>query len=435
MGNRRDWENPDEMISVDDALERIVARFSALEPVQMPIIDALGLVLAEDVVADVPVPPFRNSAMDGYAVRASDTVGATGDAPVELVVIETVAAGAAPGNVVAAGEAVRIMTGAPLPEGADTVVRFEETDESERRQRAGDSGIGVRRELRPHENVRDPGEDLQAGSLIMTAGTRIRPAEVSVLAALNRTHALVHRRPRVAILSTGDEVVPPGGELPYGKIRDTNSPMLAALVMKYNAEPIMLGIARDTTEHLKERLHAVNEPDLYVTSGGVSLGDYDMVKNVLQAEGDVEIWQVRMKPGKPLAFGRIGGTPLLGLPGNPAAAMVSFEQFARAAILKMLGHRDTRIPTVKARIAEQVENRGRRRHFLRAWVSQDEDGYVVRSTGIHGSAMLSTLVKSNCLAVVPEEVEVLEPGAELDVQLIDVTSDWPGAISSEPQRQ
>lgn len=435
MGNRRDWENPDEMISVDDAFERIVAHFSALEPVRAPILDALGLVLAEDVVADVPVPPFQNSAMDGYAVRAGDTSGATSDAPVELVVIETLAAGAASRTKVSAGEAIRIMTGAPLPEGADTVVRFEETDESDRRQGARDPRIGVRREMLAHVNVREAGEDLQTGQLVMRAGTVIRPAEVSVLAALNQTEALVHRRPRVAILSTGDEVVPPGGELPPGKIRDTNSPMLAALVKKYNAEPIVLGIARDTTAHLKQRLTAADAPDLYVTSGGVSLGDYDMVKDVLQAEGEIEIWQVRMKPGKPLAFGRIFETPLLGLPGNPAAAMVSFEQFGRAAILKMLGHRDLRIPTVTARLAERVENQGGRRHFLRAWVSRRDSGYEVRSTGKHGSAMLSALVQSNCLAVIPEDADVLEPGAQVTVQLVDVTTGIPASDSGEDQDQ
>lgn len=411
--SRREWENPDEMVSVDDALHRILGCFSPLPTDRVPIIDALGMVLAEDVVAGENIPPFRNSAMDGYAVQAANTL----PAPATLRVVGTIAAGAVSERAVQRGEAMRIMTGAPLPGGADTVVRFEETDELERDP--GSDFIVIQRRMRVGENVREAGEDIRAGSVALSAGWRLRPAEIGVLASLNQATVAVHRRPRVAILSTGDELVDIGDELLPGQIRNSNSYTIAAMVKRYGGELVLLGVARDTSDDLRAKLDGTGDPDMYVTSGGVSHGDYDMVKDVLRSEGSIDIWQVRMKPGKPLAFGTIGSTPLLGLPGNPAAALVSFEQFGRPAMLKMLGRKNVRIPEVTAQLTERITNHGRRRHFVRGILTRGDDGYEVRTTGMQGSAILSAVVQSNCFLVVDEACDVVEAGTMVTVQLPD----------------
>jgi molybdopterin molybdotransferase len=410
----REWEDPETMLGVDAALETILAAFAPLPPVSVPLLSALGLVVAHDIVSTTVVPPFRNSAMDGYAVRAADTR----DAPVTLRVIEEVAAGSVPRQTVGVGQAVRIMTGAPLPDGADTVVRFEETDELARA--AGDRAeVTLHRCMATHENVREPGEDIQAGEIVIRRGTRLRPAEIGLLASLNHAEVAVHRRPRVTILSTGDEVVDLGPELEPGQIRNSNSYIIAALVQREGGEPLLLGVARDTTADLRERLGTAGEPDLFVTSGGVSVGDYDMVKDVLRAEGSVDLWQVRMKPGKPLAFGRLAGKPLLGLPGNPVAALVAFEQFGVPALRTMLGRPDIHLPVVNATLSDRLDNRGRRRHFVRGVVERTANGYRVRSTGNQGSAVLTAVARANCFIVVHESREVVEAGESINVQLFD----------------
>jgi molybdopterin molybdotransferase len=417
----------DQMVSVDDALARVLAVFSPLPPVDIPILEADGLVLAGDVFAGVDVPPFANSAMDGYAVRSIDTVGATGDDPVALELIGSSAAGSAASPMVRPGTAVRVMTGAPIPTHADAVVRFEDTDEFESSPalHQGNS-IRIRHPAKPSQNVRTAGEDVRRGSLALSRGTILRPPEIGLLAALNLTTVQVHRRPRVAILSTGDEIAGIGQELRPGQIRDTNSYLLAALAKRYGAIPISLGIARDTTADLSEKLAAAGDFDLIVTSGGVSVGDYDVVKHVLRSEGEIEIWQVRMKPGKPLAFGRIGTTPLLGLPGNPVAAAVSFEKFARPVIKRMVGRPDLFAPVVEATLTERFDNLGRRRHFVRARVDRGPTaGYAVRPVGKQGAGNISSLSRANGLMVVPEDVELAEPGDVLPVQMIDWFTDLP----------
>lgn len=417
------WDDPAGLVGVDEARERILAAFAPLPPVSLPIVEALGLVLAEEIVAAAPVPPFPNSAMDGFAVRAADTVGASGEHPVRLRVAGEAPAGSAPAHRVEPGTALRIMTGAPIPDGADAVVRFEETDEVDDpagRSRGTGETVAVRRAARPGENVRPAGEDVAVGDRVLAAGTALRPAEIGVLAALARVVVAVHRRPRVAILATGDEVVDPGAELGPGQIRNSNSPMVAALVRRCGGEPILLGVARDTTAELRAKLAAARQADLIVTSGGVSAGDYDVVKHVLRAEGTVDVWQVRIKPGKPLAFGRVGGVPLIGLPGNPVAAAVAFEQFARPAIRRQLGHRDLGIPTVPARLLDRVENPGGRRHFVRVRVEADGlGGYVARVAGSQGAGVLTSLTLANGLLVVPEDLAVAEPGTVLPVQMLD----------------
>jgi len=311
------------------------------------------------------------------------------------------------------------MTGAPVPDGADAVVRFEETDELDRSRTGLLGEIGISRPIQPGENVREAGEDVRAGDVVIPAGVQLRPAEVGMLASLNLSTVPVYRRPRVAILSTGDEVVDLGPQLHPGKIRNSNSYTLAALARQAGGVPILLGVARDTTDDLRAKLRTTDPPDLFVTSGGVSVGDYDVVKDVLRSEGSIDIWQVRMKPGKPLAFGTIGGVPLLGLPGNPVAALVSFEQFGRPAIRRMLGHTNLRLPELEATLTDRLDNPGRRRHYVRGVIERSSRGLEACPTGSQGSAILIAAVRANCFIVVPETSDVVEAGETVRVQVFD----------------
>lgn len=415
------------MISVDEALAEILSHIRPLEAERVPILEALGRVLAEEIISDIDIPPFDNSAMDGYAVRAADVVSAAPDSPVRLAVVGNVAAGYVAAARVEPGTAIRIMTGAPLPEGSDAVVPYEDTSDFDRpkdeRLAVPADEIEVRRPAEVGANVRPAGEDIRRGELVMVPGRVIRPQEIGVLASLGHETALVHRRPRVAILATGDELLEVHEPLRPGKIRNSNEYTNAALVVRTGGVPIRLGIARDTAADLTAKIRAGLEQgaDLFLTSGGVSVGDYDVVKDVLDAEGQMQFWQVRMKPGKPLAFGLLaGGVPLLGLPGNPVSAMVSFEQFARPAILKMLGHTDLAKPTVQAILDEPLKNSGRR-GFVRVIVSRREDGYHARTTGEQGSGVLTSMAKANGLAIVPEGVRRVEAGSTITVQMLD----WP----------
>ena len=429
-----------EMISVDEALEYVLRHFEPLEPEDVEILDALDRVLAEVVYSDVDIPPFDNSAMDGYAVRAADTVGASLETPVTLRVIGDLAAGYTTDLVVEPGTAIRIMTGAPLPAGADAVVRFEETSEG---LSAGERALGpwasgprvdnrieVFNQVVIRENVRSAGEDIRKGELVLPEGTVLRPQEIGVLASLGRAIVRMIRRPRVAILATGDELIAIDEPLTPGKIRNSNEYSNAALVQRYGGIPVRLGIARDDVEELtiKIREGLAQRVDLFLTSAGVSVGDYDVVKDVLGAEGEMHFWQVRMKPGKPLAFGQIQGVPLLGLPGNPVSAMVSFEQFARPAILKMLGKTSLRKPTVEAILQEDVKSSGRR-SFKRAVITKRDGEYYASVTGPQGSGILTSMVKANGLVIIPEGVRHKRAGERVTVQMLD----WPENVAcTEP---
>lgn len=419
--SERPWEDVERMLGVDEVLQRILASVAPLPAVTLPLLDGLGLVAAGDVVARDDVPPFRNSAMDGFAVRAIDTQGASTASPVRLRVIANLAAGYDATVTIESGTAARIMTGAPMPSGADAVVRFEETDEAGHpRSEPVDATVRLHRAAKAWDNVRPAGEDVRAGERIVTKGTLLRPAELGMLAALGWENISVHRRPRVAIVSTGDEVVAGGGRLAAGQIRDANSTLLAAMVLRAGGEPVTLGVARDTVEDLTGKLAVAAGADLIVSSGGVSLGDYDMVKDVLRAEGEIGVWQVRMKPGKPLAFGRIGGTPLLGLPGNPVAAAVSFLLFGLPAIRRMLGREELSLPSVRATLRETIDNRGQRRHYVRAFVRRADDGSLeVATAGQQGAGVLSSLARANGLLVIPESLDLATPGMTLEVLMVD----------------
>jgi molybdopterin molybdotransferase len=416
------------MIPVEEARERILAYFSRLEPERKPLLDALGQVLAEDVVAPFDIPPLDNTAMDGYAVRAADTAGADEAAPVELRVIADLAAGYVLETPVGPGEAVRIMTGAPVPPGADAIVPFEETDEAlrginEAARKAG--SVRVLKAANPGANIRRRGEDVRAGSTVIPAGRVLRPSEIGVLASIGLTHVTVIRRPVVAILSTGDEITPPGEPLLPGRIYDANAYSVAALVRKYGGIPRILGIARDTVEDLTAKIREGLDADMLVTSAGVSRGDFDVVKDVLAREGNIDFWSVRMRPGKPLAFGAFTApdgrkVPHLGLPGNPVSSMVSFELFGRPAIFTMLGRSDWERPTVRAISRDYVKNPDARRFYARCIVTRGDDGrWYADLTGPQGSGMLTSMSSANALAVIPEDVRAANPGDEIECIMLD----------------
>lgn len=420
----RPWQDLDTMLTVDEARFRILAAIEQCETEPVELADAHGLVLAETVVADDPVPPFRNSAMDGYAVRAEDLGGATPETPVSLTVVGELAAGHEPDRPVSSGEAVRIMTGAVLPEGADTVVRFEETSEFDsgspiREGVDGLSMVEIVKAPRQGDNVREAGEDIASQSEVLHAGTLLGAAELGVLASVNRSRVRAVRRPLVGILATGDEVVDPGDPLRPGQIRNSNNYTVAGLVREAGGVPCMLGIASDSTAALRSKLENVSRFDLLITSGGVSLGDYDVVKDVLQAEGSIELWQVRIKPGKPMAFGHIGGVPLIGLPGNPVAAYVAFLQFGKPAIHRLRGMAETPVATRRARLLCEHENRGHRRHFVRAMYYERSGELVVEPVAVQGSGVLSSVTGANCLFVIPEDLSHAPAGTTVDVIPLD----------------
>jgi len=415
------------LLGVEEARKRILTYFRPLEPELIDILDALGRILAEDVFSETDIPPFTNSVMDGYAVRAEDTTGASREQPVGLRVLGDVAAGHRAEYNVVPGTAVRIMTGAPLPPGADAVVRFEETSEAAGKTGRSHSLIEVFRPVRPGENVRLAGEDVRAGQIVMRGGSTIRPQEVGVLAALGRERVWVYRRPRVAVLATGDELVAIDEPVAPGKIRNSNEYSIAALVLRDGGMPIRLGIARDNLEHLTAKIHAGCEQrvDLFLTSAGVSVGDYDLVKTVLASEGKMDFWQVAIKPGKPLAFGHVRGVPLIGLPGNPAATVVAYEAFARPAILTMQGKQVKDHPTLRAILDEDITNRGGRR-YLWARIRRQAGDYRVttRGSGVQGqgSGILSSMVWANCFVVVPETVTFIPAESEVEVQITDFSA-------------
>jgi len=402
------------MLEVEEARARILAGLEPLPAETVPITEALGRVTAEDVVSDYDIPPHANTAMDGYAVRAADTVGASPEGPVRLRVIGELPAGYVTDLKVIPGTAIRIMTGAPIPAGADAIVRFEAV------KRKGEY-IEITSPVPVGKEVRSTGEDVRAGETVIPAGTVLRPEGIGMLAALGKSEVAVTRRPRVGILATGDELVGIAEPLGPGKIRDANSYSNAAQVSRYGGIPINLGIARDREEDIAERLRSgiAQGVDLIIVSGGVSVGDFDVVKKVLAAEGRIDFWRVRMKPGKPLAFGhlRLEGreVPVLGTPGNPVSTMVSFLMFARPAIGRLLGARGIEPMTVRARFADSVPKKDGRRHYLRVKLEEEGGGPIARLTGDQGSGILKSMVDADGLAVIPAEWDRVEPGSMVDV--------------------
>jgi molybdopterin molybdotransferase len=412
-----------EDLSVREALTAVLNSVSVLPIEHVPLLDALGRVLAQPVVARDSLPPFANSSMDGYALRAADLTGVTADSPATLRVIADIAAGSVPAVTLMPGTAARIMTGAPLPPGADAVVPVEDTSEPWRdEKRPLPTTVQIKRQVAANDYVRHIGEDIAAGQVVLQAGHALRPQEVGILAALGVSQVPVVRRPRVGVLATGDELIPVDAPLQPGKIRNSNGYAQIAQVLALGGVPISLGIARDAEEDVRAKLQMGLDAgvDLFVSSAGVSVGAYDVVKSVLEQEGSVGFWRVRMRPGKPLAYGRYGGVPYLGLPGNPVSAMVSFERFARAAILKMAGHQQLDRPQINVIVQEEIYSDGRE-SYIRAVVEKQGDDYIATTTGGQGSHMMTSLVKANALLIVPEGTKYVSVGENLTAWMID----WP----------
>lgn len=415
-----------EYLTVAEALEAVLAGITVLPAETVPLLDALGRVLAEPVTAHDSLPPFANSSMDGYALQANDSQSATNEQPVELQVIGDIAAGSVPNITLTSGTAARIMTGAPLPPGANAVIPVEDTNEAWRDQaRPQPTTVQIRRAVQTGDYVRWPGEDVETGQVVLAAGHLLRPQEIGVLASLGVSQVKVVMRPRVGILATGDELIAVEQPLQPGKIRNSNGYAQQAQVMALGAIPVSLGVARDTEADVRAKLQAGLDAgvDLFISSAGVSVGAYDVVKAVLEQEGAIGFWRVRMRPGKPLAYGRYKGVPYLGLPGNPVSAMVSFERFARPAILKMGGKQRLARPQVTVIMQEEIHSDGRE-SYLRAMVQRIGDVYTALTTGQQGSHMLTSLVKANALVIIPEGVQHVPQGTHLVALMLD----WPEVV-------
>jgi molybdopterin molybdotransferase len=403
-------------VSPEEARALILEAVAPLAAETVALGDALDRVLAADVIAPHALPPFANAGMDGYAVRAADVASASRAAPARLRMLSSVPAGSAADVAVAPGGTLRIMTGAPLPPGTEAIVPLEETA-------ADGEFVLVYQAARAGLHIRPAGEDIAAGALAIPAGQVVRPQEIGLLAALGYVEAQVARRPRVAILSSGDELVEAGQPLATGKIRDCNAPALEALVRRYGGVPLALGIARDRPGDLSARLRQgiAQGADLLVTSAGASGGDFDLVRRLLETEGALAFWLVDMKPGRPLMFGHLGGTPLVGLPGNPAAALITAELFVRPALLRMAGRTALAKPVVKAALQEPIR-RGPRRHYVRGEVHAAAGGYVASvSRGSHGAGSLTGLVQANALLIIPPGQGTLPAGDRVEAIMLD----WP----------
>jgi len=417
------------MLSVESALKIILDEIGVMGLEKVGILASPGRVLGEDVSSSRDNPAWDNSAMDGYAVRAIDTRGASRDNPVTLRVVEDLPAGYVAKRALVEGETTRIMTGAPIPEGADAVVMVEDTEIQGSRVPGVKGQVKIFKGVKVGENIRRKGEDFKKGDIVLKKGSVIRPAEVCMLAAIGRSFVSVYQRPRVAILPTGDELVEIDETPGEGQIFNTNSYALFVQVKECGAEPVQIGIARDNREDLRGKLTFAATSDCIISSGGVSVGDFDYVKDVLKDMGTkMRFWKVAIKPGKPLAFGVIGGRPAFGLPGNPISSMVAFEQFVRPALLKMMGRSDIFRRTVDAVLMTDLQKKPGRMHFLRARLGIKEGDYYVTplegqgptpAGGKQGSAILSSMVKANSLIILPEDGTTFPKDTRVKVQPLD----------------
>lgn len=414
------------MISFEQALEKILSYTDVLKEERCPILDGLGQVLAEDIYAGINVPPWDNSAMDGYAVQSRDTSGASQESPRLLSVIGTVAAGYISEREVKPGTAIRIMTGAPIPKGADSVVRFEDTDEALRQ--GPSTEVGILHKVKAGSNIRQAGEYIAAGSIVLRQGVVIGPVEVGILASLGRATVMVIRRPVVAVLATGDELEDVNQPLSAGKVYNSSTCSLAALVRHCGGIPRILGVASDREDSLVTRLRQGLDADMLITTGGTSAGDYDLVKDVLAKEGEIVFETVRIRPGKSLAFGTIKvaskegiarNIPLLALPGNPVGSIVAFELFARPAILKMMGKTNLARPGIEAVIEEPMVNSNGYRIFALARVGKRGGQYFARLSGRRGAGILTSITSANGMVTVPEDKAKVEKGDKVRVMMLD----------------
>ena len=396
------------VLTVGQARQRILQRIAALNPEDVPVIQARGRVLAEAVRSERDVPPFANSAMDGYAVRASDVQAASPSQPVRLDVLGEIRAGTAPPIAVRENGALRIMTGAMLPDGADAIVRIEDTAEQ-------DGTVEVRAAVERGTSVRAAGSDLRRGDLVASPGRSITPGLIGVLASAGRVSIRCIRQPRVLVVSTGDELREPGESLGPGQIINTNRYSLSAAIDEVGGHVIDAGVAKDQREDLVARLTSAKSADLIVTTGGVSMGAYDLVRKLLEEQQTVDFWQVALRPGKPLIFGAVHEVPLIGLPGNPVSTLVGFELFVRPALLKMQGRTDLERPRLRATIEDKLTNPPHLEQYFRGTARRDGDRIIVRLTGDQGSHVLRSMADANCLIVVPLGTSEVPAGAEVEI--------------------
>ncbi len=398
--------------TVDEHLQVVLAGIGQLEPIELTILDAQGLLLAENVISPVPLPGFDNAAMDGYAVRAVDTAGASVDDPSVLPVVGDVVAGAKSRSGMGPGLAMRIMTGAPIPSGADAVVALEDTDN-------GVARVAVHASARSGENVRRSGEDLLAGSTALGAGAALGPQQIALLAAIGRDRVIVRPRPRVIVLSTGSELVDVGQAPAFGEVSDTNSYLVAAAARDAGADAYRVGIVPDDHSKLLDALESqLLRADVLITTGGVSMGAFDVVKQALSEVGTVDFVDVAMRPGKPQGFGHLGSqhVPIFCLPGNPVSALISFEAFVRPAIRRLLGKRQIQRATVQAIALESVPSAPGMRQYRRGVLHREANGgYSVSFVGGDGSHLIASMASSNCLVVIDEEVTEVVAGSRVTV--------------------
>ncbi len=408
-----------QLLNVDTALANILGSMTRLGHETVPLIQSLDRIIAEDILSPIHLPPFDNSAMDGYAIHAADSQHASQTNPASLTVVMDIPAGAAPTASLKPGQAARIMTGAPIPAGATAIIPIEDTNDNWQK---GDASLPPRVDiLKPVDegaHIRRAGENILAGAMVMAAGTLIRPAELGMLAAVGQAEIKVIRKPKALILTTGDELADIHQPLAPGKIRDTNSYTLAGLVRQAGGIPVRLPIASDSLDSIRRlyRTALAQQPDMLISSAGVSVGAADLVKVVMDELGDIDFWRINMRPGKPLAYGAIQGIPFFGLPGNPVSAMVTFEIFVRPALAKLAG-RSYQPPIIKAKIAADMLSDGRR-SYNRVTLSRRDGQVIARSTGIQSSGALMSMALADGLAVIPEGRRLVPAGAELSVLLL-----------------
>ena len=412
--------NHEQLIDVDTAVAKVLSNVYELDCEIKNIIESLNHVCFEDLLATIDIPPMDNSSMDGYAVRSGDVKDASLDTPVDLKVIGTISAGQIPDFEVVQNSAAKIMTGASIPKGADAVIPFEDL------LTINEESIRVVGMISQRDNIRDAGQDVKQGSVLIQKGKLISAADIGIMASQGLVGIKVVKKPVVAILATGNELLLPGEEFEKGKIYDSNSPAIASAVTEAGGVPKILGIARDTYSSLKEKINLASSCDLIITSAGVSKGDYDIVKDFINDRGEVRFWSVKMRPAKPIAFGWIDinnqkKIPIIGLPGNPVSAMVAFEKFGRPAIFKMRGIYDYSRFVIKAILDDPIDNYDGRRVYARGIVKKIENEYHVSLTGSQQSNLLTSMSKANGLIVCPEDINRLEAGSIVRVEMINWT--------------
>lgn len=411
------------MISVSEALQELLSAFHPLESETIPLSEAAGRVLFDGIRSGIDLPLFTNSSMDGFAVRSLDVSNASRNNPVALSVVEDIPAGNFPTHTITQDQASRIMTGAPVPAGADAVIPVEDTDQYDSKKRSTfelSSTIKVFRPVKAGDFIRHQGEDVKQNDIVLSANSPLKPQELGILAMLGISQVPVFRKPKIAILSTGDELVPVDQPLEMGKIHDSNAYTLTALIKRDYGSPEYLGIVPDNEDSVREYLESAvaNRADLILTSAGVSVGVFDYVRTVVESDGELSFWRVNMRPGKPVAFGNYQGVRFIGLPGNPVSAFVGYEVFVRPAILKFSGI--TAVPRYKvnARLDEGIESDGRE-SYLRGILQFRDGEWVARLTGHQGSGNLLSLVQANALLTIPSGIKSLPPGSIIDAWLLD----------------